>query len=511
MNLELETQGRSIRFKVLKIKMLGFWQEYRRSKAGLLGLLFVCGFLLFAIFGPSLAPYDPDETLLATPLALPEWFRMFPEYADLPHSVDFPVQWTGNSTDVFAFRFLEDSELASLLNREEVFVWSVGYAGNLSEEIAFKMFFNFTHNHKPPAAFRFSFRFRVLNLSQMGYNLELTLVRVADDSFTEYSLWDSNFKSSSPERSTEYSYTFGIPGVPPSFPKYVDIGSGQIYDNRLGFQQPDEFLAEAFSSKGHYILEFKFRLNAETPISTCEVQVFDFDFMMQGRVHGLLGTDNRGRDIFSQILYGARISLMVGLLVATLSTSIGVVVGTLSGYIGGITDEFSMRTVDLLMCLPVLPLILIVAEMFGRNLFATVTIIVLLSWMTLARMIRSQVLSLREATFVEAALVAGGTRFTILRQHIFPNVLPLAFSSMILRVPLAILLEATLSFLGLGDPGLFSWGRTMNEAMKGAALANDTWWWLFSPGIAIVLVCLGFVLVSHAFDRIVNPRLRTRR
>lgn len=473
----------------------------------------IAGFVFLAIFGPSFASYDPTEVMVATPLALPQWVAMQQGYSDFPPSLSFDVQWETNSRDAFDLEFTEDSGLASMLKRETVTVWSARYVGNSSDEVESKSTFNFTFNYRAPEAFKCSFRWRVLNLSEMGYNVELALVRYSGAETQEYSLWDSNSRPGSRERSTEYSYSFDIANRPIGFPRYEELGSGReyLYKSRLGFIDEPDFLNATFSNKGDYGLVLYVRLLPETSASTCEVQIFDFDFVIHGKIHGLLGTDDLGRDIFSRVIHGARISLMIGLLVAIGGTSIGVLFGIISGYLGGFFDEVSMRTADLLMCLPGLPLLLAAAQMFKANLFVAMFIIVILSWMALARMIRSQVLSLRESAFIEAAIATGGSRFYILRRHILPNVLPLAFSFMVLGVPNAILTEATLSFLGLGDPALVTWGRIMDEAMKGGALAQDAWWWMFTPAIAIVFVCLGFVFVGHAFDHIVNPRLRARR
>lgn len=501
-----------IRFKILKTRISGFWNEYKRSKVGILGLFMVAGFVFLAIFGPSLAPYDPKIDMLAAPLAVPQWLTILPQYKDLPPTIYFNVEWTSNLSDIFDFQFKEDSALAAMLGKEKVYVWSVRYTGNSTNEVEFKLSYNFDYNYAPPDSFKCSFKWRVLNLSEAGYNLELALGYYGDQP-REYSLWDNNFKTAAPKRSTTYSYTFDMPGAPSGYPRYVELNSGlnSLYKGRLDFNDEKSFINEVFSSKGCYALMFYIRLKPKTNVSTFEVQIFDFAFVTRGKTHGLLGTDDRGRDVFSQLLYGTRVSFMVGGLVAVLATSFGVLVGTLSGYFGGFVDELSMRIVDLLMCLPVLPLLLATVDMFGRNLIIAMLIIVFLSWMALARMIRSQVLSLREMAFVEAAVASGCSRLNILAKHIVPNVLPLAFSYMILSVPGAILIEASLSFLGLGDPQLISWGRMMNEAMRGGALAKDAWWWIFTPGIAIVLVCLSFVFVSFAFDRIVNPRLRARR
>lgn len=500
-----------IRIKILRAKILGFWQEYRRSKSGIIGLVMIFGFVFVAVFGPSIAPYNPETEMLAARIALPQWMAMLPGNNNLPPSLSFDVNWTAKSNDAFDFRLEEDGELAEMLNRDMVNVRSILFKGDSAEETGFKTVFNFSYNYESPEAFKCSFRWRVLNLNQTGYNLELCLTRYNENGTKECSLWDSNFNAASPQESEEYLYYFDIPGLPAGFPRYVELGSGReiLYMQRLDFSSEESFLDEIFS-KGDYSLTFYVRVKPESMTSKIEVQIFDFNFRTLGTVHGLLGTDSRGRDIFSRVLYGTRISLIVGLLVATLSTSLGLLVGTISGYLGGIVDEISMRTVDLLLCLPVFPLLIITAQMFNRNLYVAMTLIVLLSWMAGARMIRSQVLTIRERPYVEAAVATGCSSLYILRTHVVPNVLPLVFSYMILTIPSAILIEASLSFLGLGDPTLVTWGRIIQEAMKGGALTSRAWWWLFSPGIAIVLVCIGFVFVSHAFDRIVNPKLKTR-
>jgi len=167
-----------------------------------------------------------------------------------------------------------------------------------------------------------------------------------------------------------------------------------------------------------------------------------------------------------------------------------------------------MRLTDFFLVLPVLPLIIILAAIFGQSFLITILVIGLTSWPSTARIVRSQVLSLRERQFVERVRALGATDFRILNVHILPNVLPLIFANTVLVIAGSILSEATLAFLGLGDPVRVSWGTMLHFAFVAGAAGRGAWWYLAPPGIGIVIVVLGFILTGHALDGILNPRLR---
>ena len=222
----------------------------------------------------------------------------------------------------------------------------------------------------------------------------------------------------------------------------------------------------------------------------------------------ILGTDARGRDIFSQLLWGSRIALLVGFASAFFTIAIGVIVGLVAGYLGGRVESILMRFTDVILVIPGLPLVIILAAVLGAGVGNIILVIAIVGWPGVARVIRAEVLSLKERPFIDSARVTGASNVRIMFRHIAPNVAPLAFLYMTFAVSGAILTEAALSFIGLGDVNTISWGIMLQDVSQSKALT--AWWWLLPPGLAITLISLAFFLVGRAFDEIVNPRLRKR-
>ena len=222
----------------------------------------------------------------------------------------------------------------------------------------------------------------------------------------------------------------------------------------------------------------------------------------------LLGRDDAGKDVLSQLIYGARVSLVVGFTASFMSMFIGTTVGLVAGYYGGRIGNGLMRVVDFLMVIPDLPLMLVIIAVMGRGLWNIILVIGLLGWTYTARLVRSQVLSVKERQFVLRARSLGASSGRIILRHVFPQVLPLVIAQAVLDISVAILAESSLAFLGLGDPTLISWGMMLNFAFE-RALSRQAWWFLLPPGFAIVWVSLALVLIGNALDEIVNPRLRT--
>jgi peptide/nickel transport system permease protein len=224
-----------------------------------------------------------------------------------------------------------------------------------------------------------------------------------------------------------------------------------------------------------------------------------------------LGTDNFGIDILDELLYGARTSMIVGVVSAVIASFLGAAVGLYSGYAGGWKDEVVMRANDVVLSIPWLVLMIIVAAFIGQiDLTGIILIIGLTGWSYTARLVRAQVLSIKERQYIERAKAIGASDLNIIGKHIFPNTFPMIFANTILTVAVSILSEATLSFLGLRPVGEVTWGTMLSYASESSAFENGLQYWILAPGLCIVVVVLGFTLLGYALDEILNPKLRRR-
>ena len=221
----------------------------------------------------------------------------------------------------------------------------------------------------------------------------------------------------------------------------------------------------------------------------------------------LFGTTNQGMDVFSQLVWGTRVALVVGLISALGSVIIGTLIGLVAGYFGGWIDDVLMRLTDVAFGIPFLPFAMVVISIARPSLPLIIVLVVFFLWRTTARVIRSQVLSLKERPFVWAARAAGASDLKILFRHIAPNALPLSFLYMAIGVQTAVMLEAGLSFLGFGDPQVQSWGIMLNAAFRAGAM-RSAWWWVLPPGLALSAFVMAIFMITRAYEEVLNPRLR---
>jgi peptide/nickel transport system permease protein len=225
-----------------------------------------------------------------------------------------------------------------------------------------------------------------------------------------------------------------------------------------------------------------------------------------------LGTNDAGQDILSELIYGARVSLAVGLGAALGTVTMGVLLGGVAGYASGLLDALLMRAVDVMLTLPRLPLLILLSAFLGSGLIQTMAIISLLFWPATARVIRAQVQSLRQRGYVKMARNFGGSHGYVLARHILPQIGPLIVFGLVTAAGRAVAMEAGLAFLGLGDPTAKSWGLMMRYALNlPGLLLTDRWlWWLLPPGLCITLLILGLTFVGIGLERHLHPRLKRR-
>lgn len=272
-------------------------------------------------------------------------------------------------------------------------------------------------------------------------------------------------------------------------------GRDMIFKQRLGLPLISRSVNYLFPESGAYALEVRGAKSAELRLS------------LPGERQGLLGTDQRGRDVFTMLIYGIRTSLIIGISATIIASLLGMAFGLTAGYIGGWCDTLIMRLVDILLSIPTLPILMVLAGVWGKGLWQLVLILSIFSWMGTARSIRALVLTVRESPWVESLRALGAGRGYILARHLVPETAPILLANIALGVPGAILSEAGLAFLGLSDPRLISWGRMLHEAHSFGAFTEGAWWLLLPPGFGIVLVCLIFLDMGKFLEEKIDPRL----
>jgi peptide/nickel transport system permease protein len=254
--------------------------------------------------------------------------------------------------------------------------------------------------------------------------------------------------------------------------------------------------------KGEYVIRNTFYMF--DPNDT----VVDSGVILGGKVYGIMGTDDLRRDLAIGLLWGAPVALFIGLTVSVGAVLIGLLYGIVAGYKGNRTDEGLMRINDVFYSLPTLPLLVILSVTIGRSIFLITGFLVIFGWVGMAKISRSLALQIKSLQYVEAARLMGQSDTKIIFKHIIPQLLPLTFASIAIAVPSAILGEAALSFLGLGDPSIPTWGQILHDAHSAGAMSRGLWWWIVPPGLMIAITGLAFVLIGNALDKIVNVRSR---
>jgi ABC-type dipeptide/oligopeptide/nickel transport system permease subunit len=511
----------SIRRKIWERRIKNFWEDFSHNKIGLLGLAIIAAYVLVAFITPVLAPVNPETEYVAEQYAYPEWYaNLVPSLRNLPRTTDDILTWE-----------LQNETLPDFVTIQRIgdTTWIRYKNGTTPVQIVLAAKWNYPWT--PPKSFNLKLAYEANPGKPVStwYALELNLTTPSEANKTN-TRWDNNFplwdaywwRYQIYNRPIRYDQIKSTPGysawpfLKSSTNATLEMSPNHLF-NRLAYEPHTYYttmMPDIMGPPGEFTYKMYVTIKpvAGMTNTTCTISIKDGEIKFLGLVYGLLGTQVFGADCWSRLIYGVRVSLAVGLVAALLSTSLGILVGVVAGFMGGGIDEILMRVVDVLLCLPALPILIVFVALFGKSIWYIVLIIAIFGWQGLARMIRAQTLSIREMSFIECAQASGGSKSYIMTKHIIPNIMPIALADMVLSIPGAIVLEAALSFIGFGDPTTPTWGREFNLAYNvGSGFLDFIWWWVIPPGIAITLLCLAFVFVSHAIDEIVNPRLRRRR
>ncbi|WP_457591480.1 ABC transporter permease [Geoglobus sp.] len=475
-----------MRFEDLRESLKDFAYEFRHQKGGILGLALLIALVAIAIFAPYITSPDVPERwskefwVENPPNVPPTWINYFSTKTLAPHQIftvkDMVVQDDGDGKVILRISYQNDYDVPP-------------------KDVILKGFRIVSPDVKAKPVMT------VILKRPDGNDVVLISDRMISSNTVIQIATNTEVKNN------VFEWAKRISGVELSPAEEIKLQA--IMDTmKILFSKVDEnMLDDPTPLRGKYVFEITIKNTAESNT----VDLSNFTAIFSGRTYGLMGTDSKGRDIWAGLVWGTRVSLSVGIAVAVLSVLIGIVYGVASAYFGGWKDEAMQRFNEFMFSLPVLPILILLGAYFKGyiDISLIILLLVIFGWVGVAKVARSMALQIKEQTFVEAARALGAGSGRVVFKHIMPQIMPYAFSQMALSVPYAVMTEAALSFLGLGDPTAVTWGQMLYDAQNAGATINGYWWWVIPPGLAIALVGLAFVLIGVALDRILNPRMRT--
>ncbi|MBP6983742.1 MAG: ABC transporter permease [Thermotogae bacterium] len=467
-----------MKLKDLKVSISEFWQEFRKVKSGLVGLAIFGFFLALLIFEPVLAPFSETNT---------RW-RDISYWDDNPQSA-YPI-WVNFFS---AKKYAESALLENPEVKEEVF--------GTNRMVTYTFEYDYQYDIAPADL--------ILKVEGSGVAMmDLTFTRPDGESVllasSNLNMAEGGVNRISVDKGSK-SEAYEFLGYFESRDNLRKFQRSSIKPAAILFAKAQEnMLIEPEALKGKYTMQAALLLQRPSDI------VRDVKLVIPGRVFGLLGTDAFKRDLFSGVLAGIKWALLIGLLTAVVSVMVGVIYGVISAYLGGWKDSLMQRIFEIFNSIPLLPVLIVMSAIFKPSIWNLILIMCIFYWTGSVKTVRSMGLQIKEETFIEATRALGASNFRIIFKHIIPLIIPYSFASMALFIPGAIVYEASISLLGLGDATIVTWGQILRDAYTGGAVINGLWWWVIPPGLMIAIMGMSFAFIGFALDKILHPKLRTR-
>ncbi|MDN5341355.1 MAG: peptide/nickel transport system permease protein [Oceanotoga sp.] len=454
-----------------------FWTEFRKIKSGMVGLVLLIILILTTIFEPIISPY---------PEATNRW-RDITYWEDNPKSAA-PV-WT----NWFRKEKLPETQILENSNFEEI---SKG---------ALKIYnFDFDYNFDfATAPEDFIIHFDAIGSPIISINLirpDGEKIILSKKSLNLSNKSDVRISLGTDAKDGAYKFANKI-----DYENSSSVLKSTINPLNIIFSQAKEnIISSPEFLKGDY------KITVQAIFTKGEGEISNPLAKINGKVSGVLGTDNFKRDLWSGVLAGIKWALLIGLLTAAISVTVGVSYGITSAYYGGWVDSFMQRILEFFLNIPFIPILIVISAIFKPSIWTLIILMCLLNWTGSVRTVRSMGLQIKEETYIEASKALGASNSRIIFKHMIPLLVPYSFANMALSVPAAILTEAGMSVLGLGDASIVTWGQILQDARTGGAMVQGIWWWIIPPGLMISVVGMTFAFIGFSMDKILMPKLKTR-
>ena len=465
------------------------FQEFFSSTSGKLGSILLVIFILISVFVVFTYPLNFGNTIWSNPSY----------WSDYPKSA--PPTWVSifgtENVEHQIIDFTSPVDVIPISSQEQrLYSYTLNYDSNISPTFLSLSMYDVVYHDRPPT-------------------ISVSILRPDNEEILIYRDIISSPRQGEEGPYVRYSdspFRINLSGdkyVSSNLIEFVqDKSNSQISVNDI-VGSNEKYIFSSFSSTnpqevlhGEYKILIKFVVNNEND------SISKIRFVLGGSSYGLLGTDSLGRNLSVGLLFGFPIALLIGLTTSTITTMIGTSMGIISGYTGGRTDTIIQRFADTLSNIPLLPILLFLIFIFGPQLWLVMTILVLFGWPGLTIIIRSMVLQINSSQSIEAAKSLGASKWRIMYRHIFPQLAPFIFAQLVFFTPAAILAEASLSFLGLGDPSIPTWGQILENGFRTGGVYIGYWWWILPPGLLIVITAMIFVFIALALEPVVNPKLK---